>query len=413
LPNHWQIARLESCFTLVSEAPAEEDGIVTVFRDGEVTLRENRRSDGFTEAVDFSGYRRIRPGYLAIHNMDAFAGAIGVSDSVGKCSPVVTILKPKLHVDARYMAHVLREMARAGWIQANAKSVRERTSEFRWPLARIQQVPLPPLEEQRAIADYLDDQLSKLDRLAEEQDNLISKLSERLLSLIYFRVTSGYEAKVQSTNWLQVTPDGWSTPALRDVATTFAGGTPTSDNEAFWLDGDNVDGLPWLSISDFNEEGEIHSTRLSLSKDGVAAKHLPIGEPGTIVFAMYASVGATSKLAVKASWSQAILGINPKPGYSREYLYWVLRALRYELPKYFRSNTQDNINANQVRSLRVPQPPLEEQIVIAKKLENEVNDIVKLRSAAESLRNTLLERKTAIVSNAVTGRLLNTGASNG
>ena len=60
------------------------DGIVTVFRDGQVCLRSRRKNSGFTMAILEHGYQGIRKGDLVIHSMDAFAGAIGVSEDDGK-----------------------------------------------------------------------------------------------------------------------------------------------------------------------------------------------------------------------------------------------------------------------------------------------------------------------------------------
>ena len=65
------------------------DGILT---EGEVTLRSNRREDGFTMSDKEIGYQGIDVGDLVVHGMDGFAGAIGISDSRGKASPVLNVL---------------------------------------------------------------------------------------------------------------------------------------------------------------------------------------------------------------------------------------------------------------------------------------------------------------------------------
>ena len=72
-----------------------DDGVITCFRDGEVTLRSNRREDGFTMADKEIGYQGIDAGDLVVHGMDGFAGAIGISDSRGKASPVLNVLNSR------------------------------------------------------------------------------------------------------------------------------------------------------------------------------------------------------------------------------------------------------------------------------------------------------------------------------
>src|SRR3954467_11741292 len=102
IPAHWAVKRAKFLFSLAQRQPREGDGIVTAFRDGQVTLRSNRRTDGFTNAMKEAGYQGVRKGDLVIHAMDAFAGAIGVSDSDGKCTPVYSCCVPKAEATSEF-----------------------------------------------------------------------------------------------------------------------------------------------------------------------------------------------------------------------------------------------------------------------------------------------------------------------
>jgi type I restriction enzyme S subunit len=133
-----------------------DDDVVTCFRDGIVTLRKNRRVSGFTESLKEIGYQGVRRGDLVIHAMDAFAGAIGVSDSEGKCTPVYAVCQPREDVNSHYYAYIVREMARSQWIAALAKGIRERSTDFRFDGFASQNVPIPPREEQDKIAIFID-----------------------------------------------------------------------------------------------------------------------------------------------------------------------------------------------------------------------------------------------------------------
>mgnify|MGYP000626436164 FL=1 len=84
IPEHWDIKRAKFMFHKEKRNVRECDEVITCFRDGTVTLRKNRRTAGFTESLTEYGYQGIRKGDLVIHQMDAFAGSIGVSDSDGK-----------------------------------------------------------------------------------------------------------------------------------------------------------------------------------------------------------------------------------------------------------------------------------------------------------------------------------------
>jgi type I restriction enzyme S subunit len=194
IPSGWKIKRV-SHVARRSNTKARDLPVVTAFRDGQVTLRANRRTDGFTEATEFHGYQRIQAGQVAVHRMDAFAGAIGVSDSDGMCSPVLTLLNCSRQVRPEYLAFFLREVSKSGWIEAIAKSVRERTSEFGWSELSSQLVALPGLAEQKQITAYLDKETSQIDTLVEKTRKAIELLKERRQALITQVVTGKIDVR--------------------------------------------------------------------------------------------------------------------------------------------------------------------------------------------------------------------------
>ncbi len=191
IPEHWDIKRGKSIFQEVYRDVRPEDGTVTCFRDGEVTLRTNRRTTGFTESDKEIGYHGVRVGDLVIHQMDAFAGSIGVSDSNGKCSPICIVCRP-LHedeADLGYYCQLLRVMAHSGFIQSLAKGIRERTTDFRYKTLVTLHFPVPPYIEQQQIAAYLDEKCGKIDAIIEKIDTKVERLKELKRSLINEVVT--------------------------------------------------------------------------------------------------------------------------------------------------------------------------------------------------------------------------------
>ena len=191
IPEHWNIKRGKSILKEVYRNIRPEDGIVTCFRDGEVTLRVNRRITGFTESEKEIGYHGVRIGDLVVHQMDAFAGAIGISDSDGKCSPICIVCRPlnEDETDIRYYCQLLRVMAHSGFIQSLAKGIRERTTDFRYKTLGILHLPVPPYVEQQQIVTYLDEKCSKIDSIIEKIKLKIERLKELKRSLINEVVT--------------------------------------------------------------------------------------------------------------------------------------------------------------------------------------------------------------------------------
>lgn len=190
IPVHWDVTRARFLFSESALPVCLEDQMVTCFRDGEVTLRSNRREEGFTNAVLELGYQGIRKGQLVLHSMDAFAGAIGVSDSNGKCSPEYVICDPMTDkTDSYYYALLLREMALRNFIQASCPAVRERAPRIRFNDFKDFWLPVPPIDEQRAIVAKVADGITPINALFSETTNTIVLLQERRSALISAAVT--------------------------------------------------------------------------------------------------------------------------------------------------------------------------------------------------------------------------------
>lgn len=157
IPSHWEEKKAKYLFIRHNRIVQEDDDVITCFRDGQVTLRKNRRTTGFTESFKEYGYQGIRKGDLVIHQMDAFAGSTGISDSDGKGTPVYIVCTPaNANIYNPFFGHVIRYMGLNGYIMSLYKGIRERSSNFSYDVFSQQYLPIPPIEEQRAIVEYIE-----------------------------------------------------------------------------------------------------------------------------------------------------------------------------------------------------------------------------------------------------------------
>jgi len=197
-PDHWHEVRAKNLFHKQSRPVRAEDDVVTCFRDGMVTLRKNRRTTGFTESTQWSGYQGVCKGDLVIHVMDAFAGSIGVSDSDGKSTPVYSVCTPKSNTNNYYYAYLLREMARTGFIQSLYRGIRERSSDFRFEVFAGLFLPVPPQREQDQIVRYLDWKVSQINKLINAKRKQIGLLNEFISAKVdgVFRSTTDRETSL-------------------------------------------------------------------------------------------------------------------------------------------------------------------------------------------------------------------------
>ena len=190
---------------------------------------------------------------------------------------------------------------------------------------------------------------------------------------------------------------------LKRVATLRAGGTPSVDDPVNWSD-DDSDGTPWVSISDMSDGSEVTSTSRCVTCEGLSSRRLPVGAPGTLLFAMYASVGAVAELGTRATWNQALLGITPRDGLSHQRFirYW-LEHLRTDLGALVRSNTQDNLNAEQVGNFPFPTFPVSAQQAIADYLDTETARIDALIAKKQRMIELHAYQREVLTAAGVTG----------
>lgn len=191
MPAYWETIRGKYLLKYLQKPVRKDDGVITCFRDGEVTLRSNRREEGFTMADKEIGYQGVDIGDLVVHGMDGFAGAIGISDSRGKASPVLNVLDTEQN--KKYIMYYLRSMAYSDVFMAMSTGIRVRSCDLRWNKLAELFYPVPPKEEQEDIVSFIDNKLKQTDDVIEQKQSQIETLESYKKSLIYEYVTGKKE----------------------------------------------------------------------------------------------------------------------------------------------------------------------------------------------------------------------------
>ena len=379
IPEHWQSLRLANVFEVQSRPVRDSDEIVTAFRDGEVTLRSKRREEGFTNAVKEIGYQGIRAGDLIIHAMDAFAGAIGVSDSDGKSTPVYSVCTP-IHPKTltRHYGFLLRYMALSGYINSLAKGIRERSTDFRWTDARTVIVPIPSYEEQIAVVGFLDQETAKIDALIEEQRRLIELLKEKRQAVISHAVTKGLDPEWE-----------WEAGPLKRYFTNLDGRRiPLSVEERSHKQGE----YPYYGASgiiDSVDEYLFDEPLVLVSEDG--ANLLNRSTP--IAFVAHGRYWVNNHAHI----------LRPDDG-SVEF--WAERIEAIDLSPYVTGSAQPKFTSEALGNLLVSAPKyVEARAAIEEYIRRERSQFDELMSEAADAIRLLQERRSALISAAVTGKI--------
>lgn len=219
MPAEWNVKRGKFTLRLLNRSIEETDEVITCFRDGEVTLRKNRREEGFTVSLKEIGYQGIEPGDLVIHGMDGFAGSIGISDSRGKSSPVLVVCDSA--ENKKYIMYYLRSMAYNDVFTAIATGIRVRSCDLRWnKLAELPYI-LPSAAEQRKIVDAIECNTHKINSLIANVQAQIEKLKAYKLSVITEIATKGLNPVVpmkdSGVEWIGEIPTQWGTIRVKQL----------------------------------------------------------------------------------------------------------------------------------------------------------------------------------------------------
>ena len=402
VPHHWESRRLKFLFSLQKRPVVDSDGIVTCFRDGAVTLRANRRTDGFTNAEKEIGYQGIRRGDLVIHAMDAFAGAIGVSDSDGKSSPVYSACTPNEGVSAYYYARLLRHMALAGFVSSLAKGIRERSTDFRWSDASEICLPLPSISEQTQIARFLDHETARIDALIEEQQRLIELLKEKRQAVISHAVTKGLDPTVpmkdSGVEWLGEVPAHWVVRKGGYIGMLFG-----SEAVPEYMVNDSGS-LPFLKV------GSLSADTLSIRQwDFFVDASIEKAYRPRSQFVVFPKRGAAiflnkvNVVEVSALLDPNLMGWEMETGNNAYYFANVLKCRG--LSELADVSTVPQINNKHISPEKFPVPPFAEQNDIVAFLDTEITRFDQLVAEAEQGVSLLQERRSALISAAVTGKI--------
>lgn len=199
--------------------------------------------------------------------------------------------------------------------------------------------------------------------------------------------------------WIGEIPGEWE--VLKNKYTysfIYSGGTPTASEEKYYSD----EGFAFVSISDMSTTEYVKETKKHLTNEGIANKNLKVLPEGTVLFSIYATVGAVSELLIEATISQAILAIGLKKEIDKSYYKYNLKSMKDYIFSQANGNTQFNLNAEKVANFTICFPPLSVQQSISSFLDTKCGEIDSLISIQEDMISELLAYKQSVITEAVT-----------
>ena len=383
IPAHWGILRGKNVLRLLERPVKPDDDVITCFRDGEVTLRKNRREEGFTNSLKEIGYQGVEPGDLIVHGMDGFAGSIGISDSRGKASPVLNVMDS--NQNKRYLMYYLRAMAYKDVFMALSTGIRVRSCDLRWNKLSVFPFLIPTSHEQSAIAAYLDTQCAKIDEIIAQAKASIEDYKQWKASIIYEAVTKGLDPNVEMKDsgieWIGRMPAHWTAPALKHLCTMQAGKNLISEQ---------------ISTSGRYPVYGGNGQRGYYSDYNVNGNFLLVGRQGALC-------GNVHCVSGKFWATEHAVVTTPSKITNISYLYYLLIAM--DLNQYAsNSAAQPGLSVGNILTVKTLLPPIDEQVRISEFLDNCCPRIDEVITEKQSLIDDLESYKKSLIYEVVTGK---------
>lgn len=414
VPSSWKVV---PCRAAVENLVSKNEGganqnYLSLMANVGVIRYEDKGDVGNKKPEDLSKCKIVKKGNLVINSMNYAIGSYGMSDYDGVCSPVYIVLNSYQNViEPRFALRVFENKPFQKYLATFGNGILEHRSAIGWDDIKGAYIPLPSKKEQVSILEFLDHETAKIDTLIDKQQQLIQLLKEKRQAVISHAVTKGLNPNApmrdSGVEWLGEVPEHWEVKRLRYLGTCQNG--INIGAEYFGS------GFPFVSYGDAykNEVLPEYGSGLveSTEQDRISySVHV-----GDVIFTRTSEtveeIGLSSvclKAIKDATFAGFLIRFRPNTGeiypcFSKYYFRNIL--MRTFFIKEMNLVTRASLSQDLLKKLPVPLPPVSEQIEIAEFLDKKSAIFEKLTKNAEAAIELMKERRTALISAAVTGKI--------
>ena len=273
--------------------------------------------------------------------------------------------------------------------------------------------------EQQAISEFLDRETGRIDRLVEKKRELIERLKEKRSALISRAVTQGLPPaasravgrsenpvlRPSNVEWLGEVRAHWDLKKCGYIAVVVRGASPRPAGDERYFNGDFI---PWITVGEVTRDASMYltSTETMLTEEGAACSRMIPN--GTLVLTNSgATLGVPKILSIAGCANDGIVAfLDLRHDGSKQFLFYYLSSLTENLRDRLRQGSgQPNLNTDIIKALVVPWPAKSEQDAIAAYLNAQTENLDALVANVEAAIERLQERRTALITATVTGKI--------
>lgn len=416
IPSHWEMWKLSHAYNEIGSGTTpstsnEEnfEGDIPWITTGE--LRENVILDTKKKVSQrtielFPTLRKYPSGSVAIAMYGATIGRLGIFGIEATTNQACCVMTTSKIFNNKYLFY---------WLQAFKNEIIQLSSGGGQPNINQEKVAslkisAPIIKDQITVVDFLDHETAKIDTLITKQEKLIELLKEKRQAVISHAVTKGLNPNVpmkdSGVEWLGEVPEHWKIPRLKQLIRY-----GSSISYGIVQPGDALDeGIPFIQTTNISkgsfELEDFQKTSLSIESNYPRSRL----EGGEVILGIRASIGAAFVVPMNfkgVNLSRGIARIIPNNLLRSDFLVWFFKSNAVD--QYWglskQGSTFSEVSIETVKELNIVIPPIKEQVDIANYIANESSKFEKLMLSAEKQKNLLIERRTALISAAVTGKI--------
>ncbi|MBS1641733.1 MAG: restriction endonuclease subunit S [Bacteroidetes bacterium] len=336
--------------------------------------------------------------YVLIGRQGALCGNINYGSGKFWATEHCVVVYHKRKINVKWLGELLRVM--------NLNQYATSTAQPGLSVEKIKrlELPVPPPQEQTAIAQYLDTKTQAIDKKINLLTTKIEYYKELRKTIINNAVTKGLDKKVKlKESELGLVPCHWAIKRIKDVCNSIAGGTPQTNIQEYW-----VGNIPWIPSGKVQNNIVIAEiVEDYISKDALLKSSTKMAKRNSILIAL---TGATCSnigyLTFDTAINQSIVALS-KIGnnLSEKYIYYLLISQREKLRTLMTGGAQGGINQEDVKYFLIPFPPKQEQTEIATYIDAKTSTIDAIINNLQLTINNYYELRKTLINDVVTGKV--------
>ncbi len=406
LPSHWHVCRTKTMLSLQKSkvgAAASEYVLLSLTLRG-VIPRDI--SEGGKFPAEFDTYQIVEPEDLVfcLFDIDETPRTIGIAHDAGMITGAYNVYRANRRCVPAYACYYFLHLDSFKGLRPFYTGLRKvvRADTF----SKVE-MPAPPRDEQTQIAKFLDYETAKIDALIEKQQQLIELLQEKRQAVISHAVTKGLnpDAPMRDSGieWLGEVPAHWEISKFGYISSVVRGGSPRPAGDPTLFNGDYS---PWVTVAEITKDDEVNLTETSTFLTKKGSIQCRVFKSGTLLLSNSgATLGVPKVLMIDANANDGVVGFENLTLH-REYCYYYLSSVTENLRERMKQGSgQPNLNTEIVKALAVPIPSTNEIELIVQHIASQREKFKTLAEKAQMGIELLEERRTALISAAVTGKI--------